>query len=193
LISTCCCPSRRVTSAPSGTCFPCVTSSWPTHPNLFCVNPRLLATHISTSDRSPLQECSLRPPCSSVAQFRHLCGPSQESAIDNRNSLNDPPLAGSNAGLVPMNYKGVIHKREGPAIFDWVCSSGADLNQPPEMCRLQRVGRTDRSARQFCTFPPSLNHSHLNPQNTQRSEPVNRNDENLRFQTIWNRWLYDPL
>jgi hypothetical protein len=86
--------------------------------------------------------------------------------------LNDAPLAGSNAGLVPLNHRRAIHKRANPAIFDWICFSGADPNRPPEICRLQRVGRTDRSVRQFCAFPPSLNHLHLNPENIRRSQGV---------------------
>jgi hypothetical protein len=152
---------------------------------------------LALPDRYPLQRRSLHALHSPVpqtdslknripVQSLHLCRPSQESAIDNRNPPNYGPLAGSNAGLVPLNHRRAIQKRERPATFGWTCSSGADPNRPPEMCRPQRVGRTDRFARQFCAFPPSLNHSHLNLQNIWESECVNRDDENLRFQTVWN-------
>jgi hypothetical protein len=47
----------------------------------------------------------------------------------------------------------------------------------------------DPSARQFYIFPSSLNDLHLNRQNIQQSERVNRDNESFGFQMVWNGWL----
>jgi hypothetical protein len=126
---TCCCPPRRIASARSGMRFPYVMSSWPTHPNCIVSTRDCWPLTLALPDRCPLQERSLRASRSPVLQacslenrippqFLHLCRPLQESAIDNRNSLNDVPLACSNPGFVPLNHRRTIHKCDRPAIFE---------------------------------------------------------------------------